>query len=95
MTVKDRINIVEIQNFTDYIKNKYWYSEKKTYLIFLRNQRKYKLYYKAQRVLSRKQIIGLEYHKKYANGYWVYKLNKFIEWFMKNESEGKEDAKGC
>lgn len=82
---KERISVEDMNKFIEYIKNKYWYKEKKIYLSFLWNRRIYKLLYKSRKILTRNMIIGAEYRMKYKNKYYSYELNKFIDWFMKHE----------
>lgn len=75
---QDRIPKDRLQECIEYIKANYWYEEKKDYITFLKKGEKYKLNYAAQKVLSRKPVIGIEFEKKYANNYFAYKVSKII-----------------
>ena len=84
-----RIGQNEIDKFVEYIKNKgYYITEMKTYHRFIRNMKKFKLYWGAQQVWTplRKPIIDIIKHKT-DKKHNKYQLKDFIEWFMKTERE--------
>jgi hypothetical protein len=76
---QDRLSKEELDNVISNIKSNGWSDDKKTYIKFLINGTKCKLYIQAQRVLTTDPLpIDMLCDKRYKNGYYSYKV-KFVK----------------
>jgi hypothetical protein len=83
---QERLNENELNEFINYLKEKGYYGMKrKEHYNFNKNMIKYKLYIKAQVVMTMNSIKSLDMLRK-TGKYYTYEIKKFIDWFKKGDA---------